>query len=232
MKTIIEVIPAILPASYEELDAALLQMEHVAPLVQVDVIDGVYVQNKTWPYTDRVLFIEMLSEEKKHLPPREGFGFEFDLMVKTPLDAVHAFIHQGATRLVLHSDSDALLETLNELQPLCKKKPELQVGIALPSNAVSSDLRRFTGKYSYVQVMGIEHVGYQGQVFDPNVLSLITELRQEFPTLSIQVDGGVSKETLPRLIAAGATRLVVGSAIFKSTDPAAAYKELYALANQ
>ena len=76
MKKIVEIIPSILPASLEELTAALIQVEHVAPLVQIDVIDGVYVQNKTWPYTDRALYIEMLSEVKKHLNPsiRQSFG--------------------------------------------------------------------------------------------------------------------------------------------------------------
>ena len=66
--------------------------------------------------------------------------------------------------------------------------------------------------------MGIEKIGYQGQPFDERVIDQVKALRKEYPELIISVDGGVSFDTAPRLIEAGANRLVVGSVIFNSLD--------------
>ncbi len=71
----------------------------------------------------------------------------------------------------------------------------------------------------FVQCMGILNIGNQGEPFDEQVLEKIKELKTRFEGLPIAVDGGVSLENAKALIDAGATRLVVGSAIWKSGDP-------------
>ncbi len=71
----------------------------------------------------------------------------------------------------------------------------------------------------FVQVMGIEHVGFQGQDFDDRCITHIKELREKFfDDIAISVDGAVDFETAPRLINAGADKLVIGSAIFNTSD--------------
>ena len=70
----------------------------------------------------------------------------------------------------------------------------------------------------FVQFMGIENIGYQGEPFDERVFEKIRELRERFPDTIISVDGGVSLENADKLIEAGANRLVSGSAIFESGD--------------
>lgn len=79
--------------------------------------------------------------------------------------------------------------------------------------------------------MGIERVGFQGQMFDERALEVIKALRQKYPDVDIQVDGGVSLERVASLVRAGATRLIVGSAIFSSDDPQRAYKDISRAAN-
>ena len=70
------------------------------------------------------------------------------------------------------------------------------------------------GLFDFVQVMGIAEIGYQGEPFAEAALGRIRELRQAFPDLVMSVDGGVSSDTIVRLVEAGAQRFVSGSAIF------------------
>ena len=77
--------------------------------------------------------------------------------------------------------------------------------------------------------MGIEKIGFQGQSFDERVLHKVNDLRERFPELIISIDGGVSLETAPLLIKAGANRLVAGSAILKSEDIEKTIKEFQSL---
>ncbi len=79
--------------------------------------------------------------------------------------------------------------------------------------------------------MGIQKIGYQGQTFDPSTPARVKELVTLYPNLDIEVDGGVAEATIPSLVAAGASRLVVGSAISKAPDPQSAYQKLLSLAN-
>ena len=74
--------------------------------------------------------------------------------------------------------------------------------------------------------MGIAKIGYQGEPFDERAPEQINQLRVKYPNLAISVDGGVSLETAPLLKAAGANRLVAGSAIFGASDIALAIREL------
>jgi ribulose-phosphate 3-epimerase len=70
----------------------------------------------------------------------------------------------------------------------------------------------------FVQLMGIDHIGFQGQEFDEKVIGRVKHLRLKYPGLPISVDGGVSLENAQSLFEAGADRLVVGSAIFNSDN--------------
>ena len=74
--------------------------------------------------------------------------------------------------------------------------------------------------------MGIDHIGFQGQNFDKKVIDKIKTTKAKYPSIPISVDGGVSLETAPELIAAGADRLIVGSAIFDSDNAIAAVMKL------
>ena len=68
--------------------------------------------------------------------------------------------------------------------------------------------------------------------YDVHALHLLERLRLRYPDLPLQVDGGVTLDNVHSIVKAGATRLVVGSAIFKTDDPITAIKELQAEANR
>ena len=80
-----------------------------------------------------------------------------------------------------------------------------------------------------VQLMSVASLGSYGAPFDERVYERIKILRAQCPFVTISVDGGVSNQNAERLIDAGATRLVAGSAIFSAEDPRAAFEELYAI---
>jgi pentose-5-phosphate-3-epimerase len=84
----------------------------------------------------------------------------------------------------------------------------------------------------FVQVMGIDRIGRQGEPPDIHhrEIALVERLRRRYPSLTIQVDGGVAPH-VKELVRAGANRLIVGSAIVHAKNPGEVYKKLYTEAN-
>lgn len=216
------IIPAILPKNLEDLHQALAQMQSIAPVVQIDVVDGVFAPKKTWPYVEGNEFEKMVAQDEG-LPFWEDFDFQFDLMVAHPHIEAPRFAQAGAASVVVHTASPHAADALQALQ---EYRGGVAVGVALLPAAAVEDLEAFVGLYDFVQVMGIAQVGAQGHPFDERALALVAALRAQYPELLIQVDGGVSLSNAQALVQAGANRLVVGSAIFNTDDPAAAYHKL------
>jgi len=222
----IEILPAILPESFEDLVGHLLRVRGAARLIQIDVIDGAFAPHRTWPYADSVSF-ENITSQEEGMPFWEEFDFEFDVMALHPERDVENLILAGATRIVLHAKSPGILPALELLQKSRGGELGIKVGIALELSDEVSALEAFDGLYDYVQVMGIAKVGFQGEAFDERALPLVRALCAAHPSLAIQVDGGVRHANARALVAAGATSLVVGSAVFATEDPEEALETLY-----
>ncbi len=231
----IEIVPAVLPQSFEELERALGKVRKLATCVQIDVVDGHFAPNTTWPYTPGgEEMLELLISQNLGLPFSEEFDFELDLMVASAKGVGKRWIEVGAVRLIFHAASEGTEEELRELQALRGEGDgRVSLGVALPAHGSVEDLKAFEGLYDFVQVMGIDNPGFQGQPPDPHgkVLELIAALRNKNQKISINVDGGVNKETAPALVRTGANRLIAGSAIFAAEDPKKALEELVHIAN-
>jgi ribulose-phosphate 3-epimerase len=229
----IEIIPAVLPKSLDDLREHLELLRGAVRVVQVDVVDGRLAPGKTWPYKDSASFEKIVTAEHG-LPFWDELDFQFDLMIEDPLAQIDKYMRAGGTQLVLHAKSPGAAQTLQHIvdsrEDVSGTYP-VRIGVALGSTEQPEALEPFEAQFDFVQVMGIATIGRQGEPFDQHALYLVERLRSRYPELPIQVDGGVNAETIPRLVAAGASRLVAGSAIFGADDPVAAYKELYALAN-
>ncbi|OHA27032.1 MAG: hypothetical protein A3D52_01050 [Candidatus Taylorbacteria bacterium RIFCSPHIGHO2_02_FULL_44_36] len=190
----IEIVPAILPKNFVDLREKLSLVRGLARLVQIDICD------------DKLNF-------ENGLPFWEDFDFEIDLMIEEPESKLDYFINAGARRIIFH------LEITKSLDPSIKKLSGIaDIGIALdwvtPVNAVEP----FLEKIDTVQVMGIKRIGFQGEPFEESVVDKVAILHDKYPNLAISVDGGVNLKNAPRLIQAGAARLIVGSAIFESDN--------------
>jgi ribulose-phosphate 3-epimerase len=221
-----EIVPAILPKSYYELEEKL---EIAAPhthAVQVDICDGGFVPSRTWPYLkgteSDIIFDEIVSQEKA-FPHWENIDFEFDLMVRNVYEKIPDFISAGASRIVVHLESVDQAELDLIIRDYGKHSEELgpfdvELGIALMPSASPEDIKHILPNIHFVQVMGIDKIGFQGQTMTQKAIDLVAALRLAYPELLISVDGGVNLETAPKLADAGADRVVVGSALFEADD--------------
>jgi ribulose-phosphate 3-epimerase len=94
----------------------------------------------------------------------------------------------------------------------------VEIGVAINTATPAEKIFPLVNYVDFVQCMGIEKIGFQGQKFDERVLEQIKKLKEKFPDLIISADGGVNLATAPKLARVGANRLAAGSAIFNSTD--------------
>lgn len=206
-----------MPESYDDLRDKLAEVSTLVTVVQIDVMDGRFVESKSWPYnlhgTDTD-FSKILHEDEG-LPFWDRLDFEIDLIVEDPQQQVEKWMKAGASRLVIHIESikDDAVSLLEEV-----KRGEVGVGLALDMDTDVEEVLPFLDYVDFVQLMGIDHDGFQGAPFDQKVLEKIKRLKEESPSTLISVDGGVNLETAPALIEAGADRLIIGSAIFESGD--------------
>lgn len=222
-----EITPAILVGDFNELNEKLAKFVNITNLVQIDICDGNFVPTISWPMNPRDReSVQSILDEENGLPFWEQLDFEFDLMVLNAHKQFDFFARLGAKRIVFHLEAeteDSFKEFLESLDPYFKDN--IEIGIAINTTTEISKLEPFINYVDFIQCMGIERIGHQGEEFDERVLTQIKDLKLKYPELKISVDGSVNENTAPKLIEAGATRLVIGSALLQSFDIRETFKE-------
>lgn len=220
----IEIIPAILPRDFAELEDKASLVQGSVKTVQIDVCDGQFVPNATWPYKKHDDTFEKLLSEDLGLPFWENLNYEIDLMVNRAEEVAEEWVRAGASRIIIHAEMKGdLVKAIGQI------KDQVEIGLALNIETDIALIEKYKDDIQFIQCMGIDNIGFQGQSFDDKVIEKIKLIRSKYPELTISVDGGVSLDSAPRLIEAGATRLVAGSAIFNaenSFDAIEAFKRL------
>lgn len=209
----IEIIPAILPRDFAELEDKISLIQGLVKTVQIDICDGQFVPNATWPYRKDDETFKKLLTEAEGLPGWKELNFEIDLMANKAEEIVDEWVIAGASRIILHVEMKGDLR-----DAIAKLQDRAEIGLAFNVETPIDLIEPFKDQIQFVQCMGIDQIGFQGQKFDPEVVAKIKTIREKYPELPISVDGGVSMESAPMLIEAGANRLVVGSAIFNSDN--------------
>ena len=201
-----------MPRKYEDIEARVKDVYGLVRTVQIDVMDGVFTPTKSWPYAaDEEIFKKLISGTIR-LPYADECRYSADLMITNPQSEVSQWIDAGFTEIIIHVGStDDVFGIIN----ICNEA-SVGIGIALKTTTPNEAIYPFMQKIDFVQCMGIAEIGYQGNPYDERVIPKIRDLRDRYPEAIIQVDGGVNSETAPELIKAGAKRLVVGSALWKS----------------
>jgi ribulose-phosphate 3-epimerase len=222
-----EIIPAILVNDINELNEKLAKFVNITNIVQIDICDGNFVSTTSWPmgYRDRES-IQSVLEEENGLPFWEQLDFEFDLMVLNAHKQFDFFARLGAKRIVFHLEAETetdFKEFLESLDPYFKDN--IDIGIAINTTTDIAKLEPFINHVDFIQCMGIENIGFQGEPFDERVLVQIKDLKKKYPEIKISVDGSVNENTATSLIEAGASRLIIGSALLQSYDIRETYKE-------
>ena len=199
------VIPAILAKSKEELLHRIHQVSGLVGEIQLDIMDGDFVPNKT-------IGIDALE----HLPKAK---YEFHWMVRNPEKWIPAV--RGPHMHIIH------VETILDFSAIesAVKKAGGRLGIALNPETPPESIAPFLSKVKRVLVMTV-HPGFSGQSYLPAMEHKIRKIRELAPKMDIEVDGGINLQTIGRAYAAGANILAAASAIFSSDDIKTAIKAL------
>lgn len=202
--------PSILSADFARLGEDVAAVERAgADMIHVDVMDGHFVPNLT-----------IGPMVVKALRPHATIPFDVHLMI-SPVDAfLPAFREAGADILTIHPEAGP--HAHRSVQAI--KALGAKAGASLnPATPVES-LDYLLDELDLVLVMSV-NPGFGGQSFIDSQLRKIEAIRERIERrgldVILEVDGGVNAETAPRCIAAGATALVAGTAVFKGG--AAAY---------
>ena len=220
-----DVVPAIIAQDFEDLRNKMSLVADLVSTVQVDALDGEFTLYKSWPYLSGNQdgdFANILNEDVP-FPFWDRVDFEVHLMTSRPEEKIKDWIKAGASRILFHVEStDRMDELVNNFRkdfPLGEESlMSVELGAVLNMTTPIDVIENIAKDLDCVQFMSINQIGKQGERFDDRVFDRIDEFHQLYPDIVISVDGGVSLDNADDLMRAGATRLVVGSALFKSDD--------------
>jgi len=199
--------PSLLSADFARLKDEIQAVEAAgADWIHADIMDGHFVPNLT--------FGPMVVEAVRRAT---GLPIDVHLMISEPDRYISDFAKAGATFISVHAETCVHLNRTVQLIRDSGARPGVVLNPATPVETLQWILEYL----DFVLVMSV-NPGFGGQRFIPNSIAKITQLRamiaeRGLNTL-IEVDGGVSSQTIADIAAAGSDVFVAGSAIFKSPD--------------
>lgn len=237
-----QIIPAILEESYEEIEDRAESVPEAVSL-HVDICDGVFVDHQTWPYAslkspdlDQDHNIHQLLTEEIGLPRWEEIDYQFDLMIKDPQKTLETWLRIGAGTLIFHPTSFTNIEDFMAVAENTRAMLT-NVGIAFTydewiENREFSDRCLSDGVVSVFQCMSIRQIGAQGAPFDSRWLSEIESLKNKYLTVTFQMDGGINIGNVENVQKAGLDKAIIGSGIFKEGNASENLDEFRNIADQ
>ncbi len=203
----IKIAPSILSADFTRLGEEVRAAEAAGvDRIQIDVMDGRFVPNITFG-----------GVAVRALRPLTRLILETHLMVEPPEDFIETFAQAGADTVIIHQEATPHLHrAIQQIHALGKK-----AGVALNPSTPACLLSEVLGDLDLVLVMTV-NPGFGGQKFIDETLPKIREIRSQIQArgldCEVEVDGGISSETAPLVVEAGADVLVAGSSVFGVQD--------------
>ena len=211
----IEIAPSILSANFACLGDQIQAVERGgAGLLHVDVMDGHFVPN-----------ITVGLPVVKSLAKFTRLPIDAHLMITQPGVYAAQFVEAGAQMVSVHVEADAHLHRT----AMSIKAAGAQAGVVLNPSTPVVAVEEALQFVDYVLVMSV-NPGFGGQQFIPQTIDKVKRLRQMILerqlNVRIEIDGGVDRSNIEKVVAAGAEIIVAGSAIFGKPDAEAAVREL------
>lgn len=207
-ESLIRICPSILNADRDNLTSEISRISKTSDLLHLDVMDNIFVPNQTFS----------LAESRKIIA-ETSIPVDVHLMIANPDKEAHLYAEAGAASVTFHLEaSEKPLETIAMISSAGSR-----VGIALKPATPFELLAPLMSEIDMVLIMTVEP-GFGGQSFMEEMMSKVAQARAEidrkyFEKIWLQVDGGISLETIAIASASGADTFVAGSAVFKAANP-------------
>ena len=212
----IRITPSILNADRNDLEAEISKIAPVSDFLHLDIMDNKFVPNETWDF-----------ESAKRIIATSPIPVDSHLMIEDPdLQAMH-YAEAGSRSVTIHYE--ASFKPVQTLRLI--RKSGARAALALKPKTDFSVLKDLRGEIDMILIMTVEP-GFGGQQFMVDMMEKVRKSRHLIGEADIwlQVDGGISEQTIELARMAGADTFVAGSAVFKSPDPADMVQRLRKLA--
>lgn len=207
------VLPSLLLCDFGDLKTEVAKLSDAGTeILHLDVMDGQFVPNLTYG-------MPIVEGLRRHT----DMPLDVHLMISDPLEYAKPMVDAGADLLTFHIEAvqpRRAAETAERIREL-----GVGVGVALNPGTPLSTLTECLPIVDMVLVMSVE-AGFGGQTFNPVALEKLKTLREQYPDLLLQIDGGIDATTIGGARQAGCDLFVVGSAIFRRGDYRQAIGEL------
>jgi ribulose-phosphate 3-epimerase len=221
MASKVHINPSILNANFDDLENEIQKITSVSDALHLDVMDNQFVPNFTF---DIARAFEIINFAK--LP------VDAHLMICDPDSIAPKYAEQGTNSVTFHFEAaNHVASTISNIRSNGAK-----VGLAIKPATSFQEIEEFMADIDMLLIMTVEP-GFGGQSFMHDQMvkvktarAHIEKMKKEKPLL--QIDGGVSLDTIAEAALAGANCFVAGSAVYKSADPAKMVDQLRQLASE
>lgn len=201
-----KIVPSILAENFDDFTSRLREAESFADYVQIDIMDGVFVETRSFP-------VERMNAVNTPL------SFEVHLMVRDPLLFISRIDHQGMRKVIFHFE----VETDHNVLMGEIRRRGLAAGMAVKPATGLDQIREAAQRVDSLLFLTVDPCCY-GSPFKPEVLDKVARARKAFPEKEIAADGGVSVDNLKLFHDSGVDAVCVGSRIFLNGDPRENYR--------